>query len=66
MRNDLHTFSEENMDKQKLEAKLREYQAQFEQLKANANAMQGAIQAVQQLITEIDAEAAKTPEPKVE
>jgi len=58
VRNDLHTFSEENMDKQKLEAKLREYQAQFEQLKANANAMQGAIQAVQQLITEIDAEAA--------
>jgi prefoldin subunit 5 len=46
------------MTKEKLEIRLREYQAQFEQLKANANAMQGAIQAVQQLITEIDAEAA--------
>ena len=54
------------MTKEKLEIRLREYQAQFEQLKANANAMQGAIQAVQQLINEIDAEAAKTPEPKVE
>jgi len=46
------------MTKEKLEAKLREYQAALDQLKANANAMQGAIQAVQQLITEIDAEAA--------
>ena len=46
------------MTKEKLEAKLREYQAALDQLKANANAMQGAIQAVQQLINEIDAEAA--------
>lgn len=47
------------MDKQKLEAKLREYQAQFEQLKANANAMQGAIQAIQGLLAELEAENKK-------
>ena len=46
------------MTKEKLQAKLKEYQEQFEQTKANANALQGAVKAIQQLINEIDAEAA--------
>ena len=44
------------MIKEKLEARLVEYQTQLDQLKANANALQGAIQAVQQLLKELEDE----------
>jgi len=44
------------MTKEKLEARLKDYQVQLDQLKANANALQGAIQAVQQLLAELEQE----------
>jgi len=47
------------MTKEKLEAKLKDYQSQFEQLKANLNALQGAIQAIQSLLAELEAENKK-------
>jgi prefoldin subunit 5 len=47
------------MTKEKLEAKLKEYQAQYEQLKANVNALSGAIQAIQNLLDEFEAETKK-------
>jgi prefoldin subunit 5 len=42
------------MTKEKLQEKLLGYQQQLEQLKANANALQGAIQAIQGLLTELE------------
>ena len=58
MRNSLPKFLGGNM-KEKLEAKLAAYQKEFEQTKANANALQGAIQAVSSILAELEVEPAK-------
>ena len=54
------------MTKEKLQAKLLEYQAAFDQAKANANALQGAIQDVQFWLAELEKESvAVAPPPTV-
>jgi cell fate (sporulation/competence/biofilm development) regulator YlbF (YheA/YmcA/DUF963 family) len=51
------------MTKDKLEAKLKELQAGQAQAVANVNAFNGAIQAIQALLTEVNAEEAKPVDP---